>query len=80
MQEHGRPPEHGERRDIFERLYAVRLDRIRRSAECRALLKGMDTHGLLGDDDDGPTSRVKEEPSDEELLMLWGWQSLRRTT
>ena len=27
VEEHGRSPEHGETRDIFERLYAVRLDR-----------------------------------------------------
>ncbi len=27
VQEHGRAPEHGENRDIFERIYAVRLDR-----------------------------------------------------
>ncbi|MBU2803003.1 GIY-YIG nuclease family protein, partial [Acidithiobacillus caldus] len=26
---HGRVPQHGEDRDIFERLYAVRLDRLR---------------------------------------------------
>jgi hypothetical protein len=26
---HGRAPQHGEDRDIFERLYAVRLDRLR---------------------------------------------------
>jgi hypothetical protein len=31
---HGRVPQHGEDRDIFERLYAVRLDRIRDSEEC----------------------------------------------
>lgn len=73
VQEHGRRPEHGERRDIFERIYATRLDSIRRSAECRALLKEMDTHGLLGDGDDEPTSRVKEdEPSDQELLNALG--------
>ena len=29
VMEHGRPPMHGADRDIFERLYAVRLDRIR---------------------------------------------------
>ncbi len=40
--EHGRMPEHGESRDIFERLYAVRLDRIRASAECRGVLAGLD--------------------------------------
>ena len=31
VEEHGRPPQHGEGRDIFERLYAVRLDRLRGS-------------------------------------------------
>ena len=29
VEEHGRLPQHGESRDIFERLYAVRLDRMR---------------------------------------------------
>jgi hypothetical protein len=33
--EKGRLPEHGDDRDIFERLYAVRLERLRESAECR---------------------------------------------
>ena len=45
--EHGRPPQHGNDRDIFERLYAVRLDRIRASEECREILEGMDAHDLL---------------------------------
>ena len=27
-EDHGRPPQHGEDRDIFERLYAVRLDQL----------------------------------------------------
>lgn len=35
---HGRPPQHGEDSDIFERLYAVRLDRIRDQKECRELV------------------------------------------
>lgn len=48
-EEHGRAPQHGEDRDIFERLYAVRLDRLRAQADCRALLADMDVHGLLGD-------------------------------
>jgi hypothetical protein len=46
-QEHARPPQHGEDRDIFERLYAVRLDRLRTLPECRALLEPMDHQGLL---------------------------------
>ena len=29
VEKHGRAPQHGEGRDIFERLYAVRLDRLR---------------------------------------------------
>lgn len=47
--ENGRAPLHGEDRDIFERLYAVRLDRLRGSAECRAILEPLDHQGLLGD-------------------------------
>ena len=40
-------PQHGEDRDIFERLYAVRLDRLRALEECRALLAPLDHQGLL---------------------------------
>lgn len=47
FEEHGRAPQHGERRDIFERLYAVRLDRLRALPECRELLADMDEHGLM---------------------------------
>lgn len=46
-EEHGRAPRHGEDRDIFERLYAVRLDRIRELPECRELLEPLDVQGLL---------------------------------
>lgn len=48
-EKHGRAPLHGEHNDIFERLYAVRLDRLRRLPEAHKLLTPMDTHGLLGD-------------------------------
>jgi hypothetical protein len=47
VDEHGRPPQHGEDRDIFERLYAVRLDRIRAQADCREFVAPLDVHGLL---------------------------------
>lgn len=47
VEEQGRLPQHGTDRDIFERLYAVRLDRLRESEECRALLKPLDSRGLL---------------------------------
>jgi hypothetical protein len=46
-EEHGRAPQHGEERDIFERLYAVRLDRLRALDDCRTLLDSFDKHGLL---------------------------------
>ena len=46
-QEHGRAPLHGEGRDIFERLYAVRLDQLRKLPDAQALLASLDTPGLL---------------------------------
>ncbi len=46
-EQHGRLPAHGEDKDIFERLYAVRLDKIRASVECREALSDIDGHGLL---------------------------------
>lgn len=45
--EHGRAPQHGDDHDIFERLYAVRLDRLRQLPEALALLAELDTTGLL---------------------------------
>jgi hypothetical protein len=46
-QAHGRAPQHGEGRDIFERLYAVRLDQLRKLPEAPALLAAMDAPDLL---------------------------------
>lgn len=69
VEEFGRLPEHGEDRYIFERLYAVRLDRIRESSECRDVLKDLDPKGLLGDEAD---LRTRREPTDEELLSALG--------
>lgn len=45
---HKRLPRHGEAVDIFERLYAVRLDRIREIEACRSIVEPMDHQGLLG--------------------------------
>lgn len=69
-EEHGRAPRHGEEHDIFERLYAVRLDRIRELPECRELLEALDTQGLLhaaGAEEDGA-----EFLEDDELLAKLG--------
>lgn len=72
VQTQGRFPGHGEDRDIFERLYAVRLDQIRASAECRNLLKDRDPLGLLGPAEQVESARVREEPSDAALLAELG--------
>lgn len=72
IEEHGRQPQHGENRDIFERLYAVRLDRLRASPECRVILENLDSRGLLGADFEPEASRVEEDPSDATLLESLG--------
>ncbi|WP_439601860.1 GIY-YIG nuclease family protein [Devosia sp.] len=46
-EQNGHEPRHGEGHDIFERLYAVRLDRLRSLEECRTLLTPLDHQGLL---------------------------------
>jgi hypothetical protein len=71
VEQHGHPPQHGEGRDIFERLYAVRLDRLRELADCRALLAPFDHQGLLAD---AEFSRggFSEELDDNELLTQLG--------
>ena len=47
VEEHGYVPRHGDDKDIFERLYALRLGRLRDQEECRALLQPLDHQGLL---------------------------------
>lgn len=71
-EEHGRAPQHGEDRDIFERLYAVRLDRLRAQADCRALLADMDVHGLLSD---GAVAAAVDDLDDSALLAELGIQA-----
>lgn len=73
--EHGRLPQHGEDRDIFERLYAVRLDRLRASAECRELLKGLDSRGLLEGARQAGAGAPDEPVTDEDLLAALGVDS-----
>ena len=47
VEEYGHEPHHGEDRDIFERLYAVRLDQIRKQEICRVIVAPIDHQGLL---------------------------------
>ena len=71
VEQHGRSPQHGEGRDIFERLYAVRLDRLRALNDCRILLDPLDHHGLLSDEKPVVTG-FAEEIGDDELLAQLG--------
>lgn len=71
VEEHGRVPQHGDERDIFERLYAVRLDRLRAQADCREVLAPFDTAGLLGDAAAASETAV-EDLEDDELLAELG--------
>lgn len=65
--QHGRAPQHGEVRDIFERLYAVRLDRLRALEECRSLLAPLDAQGLLTGAAQAPV--VPAESMDDDALL-----------
>jgi len=71
FEQNGRAPKHGEDKDIFERLYAVRLDKIRASAECRAALAGLDKHGLLGAAQPS-TDDLADDIDENELLAELG--------
>jgi hypothetical protein len=46
-EEHKRLPRNSEGLDIFERLYAVRLEQLRKLPEAMAILASYDSHGLL---------------------------------
>jgi hypothetical protein len=70
VEHHGRAPEHGEDRDIFERLYAVRLDRLRALADCRAVIEPLDHQGLLAGAGPAPVSATDELDDDELLAQL----------
>jgi hypothetical protein len=64
-QTHGRAPQHGEGRDIFERLYAVRLDQLRKLPEARTLLAALDGPGLLS----GAAATIDVDALDEDALL-----------
>lgn len=71
VEAHGHAPRHGAGKDIFERLYAVKLDRIRSLEECRHLVEPLDHQGLLD------VKSIISEPeadykTDDELLAALG--------
>jgi len=64
---HGRAPLHGEGRDIFERMYAVRLDRLSKLPEAQTLLAQLDLAGLLSCAATKPSADV--DALDEDALL-----------
>lgn len=65
QQKHGRAPQQGAERDIFERLYALRLDQLRKLPEARLLLAALDGPGLLA----GESRAVNPEELDDDALL-----------
>ena len=65
-EENGHAPRHGDDNDIFERLYAVRLDRLRENAQALQLLADIDKDGLL---DGGDIARSVSTDLDDEALL-----------
>ncbi len=74
VKKQGHLPQHGEGKDIFERIYAVRLDRLRMQEECRSLLAPLDTQGLLVKAEKGDVVREAEPEymSEDELAAELG--------
>ncbi|MDB6179490.1 GIY-YIG nuclease family protein [Paracoccus sp. Z330] len=67
--EHGRPPRHSVDGDIFERLYAVRLDRIRELPEARNLLADLDHENLAAG---AEVAESAEDLDDDAILAELG--------
>lgn len=72
VDQHGRAPQHGEDKDIFERLYAVRLDCLREQEASRSLLTSIDHQGLLSTYKPAHAEPVEAMDDDELLAELDG--------
>lgn len=72
VEEHGHAPQHGEGRDVFQRMYAVRLDRLRSLEECRSLLSPLDHQGLLSGEQGHRATGTEEIDEDELMAELRG--------
>ncbi|RSK45410.1 GIY-YIG nuclease family protein [Bacillus canaveralius] len=72
VERYGRAPQHGEDNDVFERLYAVRLDCLREQEECRVLLASLDYQELLNGAEIAPVDPVESMDDDDLLAELEG--------
>lgn len=73
VDEQGRLPEHGEDRDIYERLLAVRFDQILKIEDHLDLLKNLDYQDIIIGDYK-PAVDILEDLNDDELLAQLGVQ------
>jgi len=72
VDQYERAPQHGEDKDIFERIYAVRLDQIRAQELCRTIVLPIDHQGLLSGGELGHTDSAGSMDDDELLAELEG--------
>lgn len=72
FEQYGRIPQHSEYNNVFERLYALRLDRLREQEEYRLLLAPLDYQGLLTGEDIAPDEPVVSMDDDDLLAELEG--------
>jgi hypothetical protein len=72
VEKHGHAPRHGESRDIFERIYATRLDRLRAQEDCHVLLDTLDHQGLLAGGEVSVTALDDDMDTDALLAELEG--------
>jgi hypothetical protein len=72
VEENDKTPEHGEDKDIFERLYAVRLDRLKDLPQYYDLLHPLDHQSLLGAKKKPDETDLADSMDDDELLAALG--------
>ena len=67
VETHRRVPQRGEGRDIFERIHAIRLDRIREQKECQTLVGPLDHQQLL--ETTSETGAASPDTMDDDALL-----------
>ncbi|MDA8962851.1 GIY-YIG nuclease family protein [Pseudomonadales bacterium] len=67
VEENNRQPSFDHEKDIFERLHATRLEKIRKQPDCVELLKDLDHQDLLNDS--YTTNIIDEDDLDDEALL-----------
>lgn len=67
VEEHDRTPSLGDANDIFEKIYATRLDQLRRLDDCLELLEPLDNQGLLNNG--AESANGEAEGLDDDALL-----------